>query len=450
MLQRSDGATRNVMLWTESVNLETRPCLLLIVEDVTDELKLEAQLRQAQKMEAVGRLASGIAHEFNNILTIIQGHAALVRDRPDDARFAAESASRITQASQRAASLTAQMLAFSRKQLLQLKPINLSAVVRGAQKMVNRVIGDRCDLQLCCAEGLPLIQADESSMEQILINLALNARDAMSDGGTLRVSTSLEVLDEEAAGRNPDARAGRFVCMTIADTGCGMSHEVVNRIFDPFFTTKEVGKGTGLGLSMILGIVQQHQGWIEVASEVGHGSTFKIVLPACEEVSMSTPADAVAPAFTAGNDDGDTVLVVEDEAGVRNLACEALKQGGYRVFEAADGHQALQVWGKSSVRINLLLTDIVMPNGISGGQPGQNASGQRSKSACYLHQRLWSRSHQGRTPFESGHPFPPETLRHAVAARCGQTLSGGPCPGEDQNSSDGNRKRALPAIAGGS
>ena len=366
-LRRSDGAALNAVLWTEPVNLEARPCQLLIIEDVTDELKLEAQLRQAQKMEAVGRLASGIAHEFNNILTIIQGHAALVHARPDDAQFASESSARITQASQRAAALTGQMLAFSRKQLLQLKPLNLSVVVRGAQKMINRVIGERCELQLCCAEGLPATTADENSIEQILINLALNARDAMPDGGTLRVSTELEVLDETAAHRNPDARAGKFVCLTVADTGCGMNEEVAGRVFDPFFTTKEVGKGTGLGLSMLLGIVQQHQGWIEVTSELGRGSTFKIFLPACEEMSMSTPANAIAPAFTPGNDAGNTVLVVEDEAGVRDLACAALKQGGYRVFEAADGHQALQVWEKSSVPIRLLLTDIVMPNGISGG-----------------------------------------------------------------------------------
>ena len=247
------------------------------------QLKLEAQLRQAQKLEAVGCLAAGIAHEFNNLLTVIQGHTDLLSGKPLGTRGASESIARIAQASQRAASLTRRLLTFSHKQPVQFKAIQLSAAVQGLTKMLGQLIGEPYQLRLDCPADLPAIRADEGNVEQILINLALNARDAMPDGGTIRAATSLAVLDEAAARENLEARPGKFVCLTVSDSGCGMSPEVLERIFDPFYTTKEVGKGTGLGLSTVHGIVQQHGGWIEVASEVGKGATFKVFLPVWRE-----------------------------------------------------------------------------------------------------------------------------------------------------------------------
>ncbi|MGD0260644.1 MAG: response regulator [Verrucomicrobiota bacterium] len=330
------------------------------------QLKLEAQLRQAQKLEAVGCLAAGIAHEFNNLLTVIQGHTDLLSGKPLGTPSAAESIARIAQASQRAASLTRRLLAFSHKQPVQLKPIELSAAVQGLTKMLGQLVGEPYQLRLECATDLPAIRADEGNVEQILINLTLNARDAMPGGGTIQVATSLAVIDEAAARENLEARPGKFVCLTVSDTGCGMSPEVLGRIFDPFYTTKDVGKGTGLGLSMVHGIVQQHAGWIEVASEAGKGSTFKVFLPVWEGTSGAPTAEAASspPLHRAS---GEGVLIVEDEGIVREAARLALERGGYRVFEAGDGPEALAVWERCPVRIDLLVTDMVMPHGVSGG-----------------------------------------------------------------------------------
>jgi two-component system, cell cycle sensor histidine kinase and response regulator CckA len=367
LLRRSDGSTRNTVLWAEPIILQTGPCLLIIVEDVTDHLKLEGQLRQAQKLEAVGCLAAGIAHEFNNLLTVIQGHAGLLRGKPLDTPSAAESVDRINQASQRAAALTRRLLAFSRKQPLQLKPINLSLAVQGLDKMLGQLIGERFQLELDCAADLPATRADESNVEQILINLALNARDAMPNGGTIRIATRLVRLDAAAARNHLDARAGCFVCLAVSDTGCGMTREVLSRVFDPFYTTKDVGKGTGLGLSTVHGIVQQHHGWIEVSSQVGHGSTFQVFLPTCDEAPGAASSAQVAGGSNLYRGCGEAVLIVEDEGIVREAARLALERGGYRVFEAGDGPNALAVWEQCPTRIDLLVTDMVMPHGVSGG-----------------------------------------------------------------------------------
>jgi two-component system, cell cycle sensor histidine kinase and response regulator CckA len=367
LLRCSDGATRNTVLWAEPIVLQTGPCLLIIVEDVTDHLKLEAELRQSQKLEAVGCLAAGIAHEFNNLLTVIQGHTGLLRGKPLDSKASAESIARIAQASQRAASLTHRLLAFSRKQPVQLKPINLSVTVQGLGKMLGQLLGERFRLQLDCAPNLPAVHADDGNIEQILINLALNARDAMKDGGAICITTSFVVLDAATARLNLEARPGRFVCLSVSDSGCGMTREVLSRIFDPFYTTKDVGKGTGLGLSTVHGIVQQHHGWIEVASQVGQGSVFKVFLPACDdgiEVAPSGGTTAVSNHHPGG---GEAVLMVEDEGIVREASRLALEHGGYRVFEAGDGPEALEIWERCPAHIDLLVTDMVMPHGVSGG-----------------------------------------------------------------------------------
>ena len=232
--------------------------------------------------------------------------------------------------------------------------------------MLGQLIGEPYQLRLDCASDLPAVRADEGNMEQILINLVLNARDAMPGGGTIRLTTSLAVFDEATARNHLEARPGRFVCLTVSDTGCGMSPEVLGRIFDPFYTTKDVGKGTGLGLSTVHGIVQQHAGWIEVASEVGKGSMFKVFLPVWEGAPGAPTVEAASsPPLQRAS--GEAVLIVEDEGIVREAARLALERGGYRVFEAGDGPEALAIWERCPVRIDLLVTDMVMPHGVSGG-----------------------------------------------------------------------------------
>jgi two-component system cell cycle sensor histidine kinase/response regulator CckA len=369
ILRCADGSTRNVLMWSEPIVLDSKPCMLVIVEDVTSRQKLEAQLRQSQKMEVVGRLTASVAHEFNNLLTVIQGHASLLKDNHQAGRaISSESVDRIVQASQRAASFTGQLLAFSRKQpMLQLKAVNLSEAVQTMRKMLAQLLGERYELQLDCSPNMPFIRVNEGGVEQIVVNLALNARDAMMDGGKIWIGTALETLDEGAARRHPDARPGRFVCLTVMDAGCGMGTEVLSRIFDPFFTTKEVGKGTGLGLPAVQGIVQQHQGWIEVISQSGHGSTFKILFPVWEEAPTPTKTLPTQPAPKPERGSGEIVLLVEDDSSVRELAKVALEHGGYKVVEAVDGKEALEVWNRTPDTINLLVTDMVMPNGVSGG-----------------------------------------------------------------------------------
>ena len=366
-LRRSDGKVCDTVLWAEPITLQAGPCRLLIVEDTTDRLKLEGQLRQTHKLEAVGCLAAGIAHEFNNLLTVIQGHTDLLSGKPLGTRSAGESLARIAQASQRAASLTRRLLTFSHKQPVQFKPVQLAAVMQGLPKMLGQLLGEPYQLRLECAAGLPAIRADEGNVEQILINLALNARDAMPDGGAIQFATSLAVFDEAAARNNLEARPGTFVCLTVSDTGCGMSPEVLGRIFDPFYTTKDVGKGTGLGLSTVHGIVQQHAGWLEVASEAGKGSTFKVFLPVWEGTPAAAPTGEAAGGLPFQRACGEAVLIVEDEGIVREAARLALERGGYRVFEAGDGPEALAIWERCPVRIDLLVTDMVMPRGVSGG-----------------------------------------------------------------------------------
>lgn len=370
-LQAKDGSPREVVLWAEPIALAGGTCVLLIMEDVTDQQRLESQLRQAQKMEAVGRLAAGVAHEFNNILTVIQGHAELLRDAKISPRQIMDSSTRISQVSQRAAALTRQLLTFSRQQPMQLKPLNLSNTVQATQKMLRQLLGERHELKFACADSLPVILADEGNMEQILINLCLNARDAMPDGGPIRIETSPLALTAETAGRHPDARPGSFVSLAVTDAGSGISPDILRRVFDPFFTTKEIGKGTGLGLSTIHGIVKQHNGWIEATSEVGRGSTFRVFLPAAPIGDQKNSPGEVLRDVAPPNGQGETVLVVEDDPNVRELARAALERGGYRVLEAADANLALQVWREAAAPIAVLVTDMVLPNGMGGGKLAQ-------------------------------------------------------------------------------
>jgi signal transduction histidine kinase len=334
------------------------------VEDITERLSLEAQLRQSQKMESVGQLAAGVAHDFNNMLTIIQGHSGMLLAKSAQKPELLDSAQAIYFASERAANLTRQLLMFSRKNVIQPKPADLREVVTHLSKMLQRLLGETVSLEFTPPEELPLIQADTGMLEQVIMNLAVNARDAMPRGGKLSIRTDALELDANYAHTHPEGRPGRFVCLQVSDTGCGMDAQTLNRIFEPFFTTKEVGKGTGLGLATVYGIVKQHEGWIQVVSHPGQGATFSIFFPATAERVESKPADITLAGELRGGKE--TILIVEDEPVLRDMTQTILQECGYRTLEAASGREAFQVWEQHRESIDLVLTDMVMPEGISG------------------------------------------------------------------------------------
>ena len=337
-----------------------------IMMDITDRKEAEAalqesedQLRQSQKMEAVGRLAGGIAHDFNNLLTAITGYADFLLKRLEEDDPLRREAAEITKAAQRAAALTGQLLAFSRRQVLQPKVLDLNAVVADMEEMLRRVIGEDVELETKLGSDLWTVRADPGQLQQVLVNLAVNARDAMPDGGKLMIETANMQLDEDHARKYFDAQPGPCVVLSVSDTGCGMGEDVRSNIFEPFFTTKERGKGTGLGLSTVYGIIKQTGGHIGVDSERGMGSTFKICLP--REVGPVGPTveSELDPDEQRGG--SETVLLVEDDSAVRTLAREILEMYGYHVLEATDGVEALSVSEDYSAPIHLLLTDVVMP-----------------------------------------------------------------------------------------
>ena len=337
--------------------------------DVTEMQSLEAQFRHAQKLESVGQLAAGVAHDFNNILTVIQGYADFLQARYDGDTNLTEPLKQISDASRRAATLTRQLLMFSRKQVLQPKVLDLNKVIQNLTNMLSRVLGEDIALETAFGE-LPAIEADAGMLEQVMMNLAVNARDAMPHGGKITIATSVREVDSDQARQWPDARIGRTVCFSFTDTGSGMDRETLNRIFEPFFSTKEVGKGTGLGLATVHGIVKQHRGWIEVKSEIGQGTTFVIYLPAANR-PVEAPVEPASPAGQTAARGTETILVAEDEPMLRELVRELLRQTGYRVLEAANGVEALKVWDEHNGEIDLLLTDMVMPEGLSGRELAQ-------------------------------------------------------------------------------
>ena len=333
-----------------------------IKEDITENRKLEQQLLQAQKMEAVGRLAGGVAHDFNNLLTVINGYSELLRDRLAEGDPLRDMAEQIRRAGERAADLTQQLLAFSRKQPARPQPLSLNDMVSQSKGMLERLLGEDIELVTRLAPGLGLVMADPGQMHQILMNMAVNARDAMPGGGTLTIETANVEVDQGDAGLASDAVPGPYVVLAITDTGIGMDAETRERIFEPFFTTKEVGKGTGLGLSTVYGIVRQYGGWITVYSEPGRGSTFRIHLPRVPDATAVTWETEPKSAVAGGSE---TILVVEDQAEVRKFAVAVLNGLGYRVLEAARGEDALLIAGRHAGPIQLLLTDAVMP-GMAG------------------------------------------------------------------------------------
>ena len=326
--------------------------------------ELEGQLLQALKMEAFGELAGGLAHDFNNALTIVIGYAQLLLDRGTMPPDAIEPVTRIYTAGTRAASLTRQLLVFSRKQTISRRAIDLNQVVGGIFDLLRRGIGEQITLELALSPAPCIAEADPGMIEQALMNLAVNARDAMASGGTLGIATKQVTIDDAATHHNPEARPGEFVCLSVRDTGCGIPPENLQRIFEPFFTTKAAGHGTGLGLAMVFGIVQQHQGWIELESTVGAGTCFRILLPAAPRAAADP---ALRPAkTTAAGRGSETLLLVEDEPAVREFAAAVLRSHGYRVLQACSGIEALEVWKWHESRIVLLVTDLVLPDGLGG------------------------------------------------------------------------------------
>lgn len=329
-----------------------------VFRDVTEHRRLEEQLQQASKMEAIGRLAGGIAHDFNNLLTAVIGYANLVlQDIPrDDVKH--ERVAQIAHAADRAAALTRQLLAFSRKQVLDVKVLNVNDVIQGMEEMLRRLIGEDIDLVTDCRSSLGFVKADPSQIEQILLNLAINARDAMPRGGKLTIETANVLLDEDFRRIHPEAEANLYVTFAVRDTGIGMDSETMAHMFDPFFTTKEKGLGTGLGLATVYGSVKQHQGHIVVESQPGNGASFRVYLPLVEEDIEASPATQVQDLKLDGTE---TILVVEDEDAVRNLVCQALEMMGYAALSARDPQQAVGISAGYGGPIHLLLSDVVLP-----------------------------------------------------------------------------------------
>jgi PAS domain S-box-containing protein len=335
----------------------------IIARDVSERAHLEMQLRQAQKMESVGQLAAGVAHDFNNILTIIQGHASMLANQGKDQQGQGESLKEIATAADRAAKLTKQLLAFSRKQMWQPCPLSMHALVHNLAKMLSRALGEHIQLDIRIEPDLPLILADTGMMEQVLMNLAVNARDAMPEGGVLCIGASPIQADE--AQTLKEGLAGAFIRVDVIDQGSGMDANTLSHLFEPFFTTKSVGKGTGLGLATAYGIVKQHQGWIEVKSEPGKGTSFHIYLPVTDKPAAMLAETREDQPETIGHE---TILLVEDEAQLRELARKILVGCGYEVLTASNGGEALGMWELQKTKPDLLFTDMVMPGGINGRQ----------------------------------------------------------------------------------
>ena len=373
-LRSQTGDIREALVSAELIDLNAEPCLLLMIHDNTERLSLESQLRQAQKMEGIGQLAAGVAHDFNNILTIIQGHASRLRKVEGLPARIGESVEQVSVAADRAANLTRQLLTFCRKQAMLPKVMDMNETVTHVSKMLNRILGEDIALQVKESPALPLINADSGMMELMIINLACNSRDAMPKGGSLVIATSSVDITAAHVHQQPKARVGRHVCLTITDTGCGMNPETLRRVFEPFFTTKEVGKGTGLGLATVYGIVDQHRGWIEVTSEPGHGTTFKLYLPEADKASVKAVEHTTQTDVQSGKE---TILLVEDELELRELARLVLEEYDYRVLEAGSGVQALKVWDKHKDEIEMLLTDMVMPEGMTGRELAERLQAEK-------------------------------------------------------------------------
>ena len=359
-----DGRTIEAELIAHQLDYNGRAVHLVVAQDIGERHQLEEQLRQAQKMEAVGRLAGGVAHDFNNLLMVIKGHTELLMNVLPPSDVSARKIEQIDRAADRATSLTRQLLAFSRMQVLQPRVLDLNGVVSELGKMLPRLIGEHIEYTFSPDPNLASVKADPGQIEQVILNLAANARDAMPRGGKLTMRTANISIDQAEAAKRPPMTPGLFILLSVSDTGHGMDEATKAHIFEPFFTTKEIGKGTGLGLATVYGVVKQSDGFIWVESSPGVGTTFEIYLPQIVGKAADAEAEEKTSMIPGGSE---TVLVVEDESGVRELACQFLRVKGYTVLEAEGGLEALAVSRRHPGTIHLLLSDMVMPK-MSGGE----------------------------------------------------------------------------------
>ncbi len=363
MLVMRPSGDRRLLLSAEDFELPTGHHALFVVLDITERSALEMQVHSLQKMEAIGTLAAGVAHDFNNLLTIIGGHVSLILDVSQLTNEDRDALEQVRTAVTRAAKLTQQLLAYSRRQQLDVKPFQVNPMVLRLTGLLAPVMGETIQVVHQLDPSLPAAAGDEHQIEQVVINMAVNARDAMPSGGELRLTTSVVELTDRSLPRDSDALPGRYVRLSIEDTGSGMDAETMARVFEPFFTTKDVGRGTGLGLATAFGIIKQHQGWIDVRSEPGHGTTFEVFLPATAASVSSSSSTSPPKRASAG---GECILVAEDEASVRQFVRSTLTRHGYQVLEASSGPDALRVARSHDGRIHVLLTDFVMPEGMNG------------------------------------------------------------------------------------
>ena len=393
-----------------------------VLRDITQQRELEAQLRQSQKMDAIGQLAGGVAHDFNNLLVVIQSYTALVHESLPVGDPNRDDLDEVLAASRRAAMLTKQLLAFSRREVVRPTSLDLNDIVSGIEKMLGRIIGEDVALSTKLESTLGAVRADAGQIEQVILNLSVNARDAMPGGGQLIIETQNVTLDLEHGSAHPNTSPGNFVLLSVTDTGVGMDADTQRRIFEPFFTTKEVGKGTGLGLATVYGIVHQNAGHIRVESKVGHGTTFKIYLPRLRSVAdrPSSPAPSIVAPAASG-----TILVVEDDAAVRQVAVRILRNRGYTVLEARSPGEARAQCIVHGPSIDLLLTDVVMPE-CSGLQLARELTERHSRMRVLYMSGYPGGGAPGDGAIEPGtqyieKPFSPAALAEKVRAIFGRT-----------------------------
>ena len=358
---KKSGDSGAGLLSAELIDIDGKQCAITVAVDITDRIQLESRLRQAHKLESIGRLAGGVAHDFNNLLTLINGYSDFLLKTlhaDDPMRLHVQE---IKKAGEHAAGLTKQLLTFSRKQIIEPKPLDVNSIVKDAERLLQRLIGEDIELVTTLDPVLGQIMADSDQIHQVIMNLAVNCRDAMPDGGKLEITTKNVDVDRTTVVAPPDAAPGRYVLMTVTDSGIGMDEITMQSVFEPFFTTKEHGKGTGLGLSTVYGIVQQSGGWIQIQSEVGQGTSFRIYLPRVD----AAPAPELAGTAAETRHGGETVLVVEDHHEVRKLTRTILEAYGYHVLEAANSTEAFVLEKGHASEIHLLLTDVILP-GMNG------------------------------------------------------------------------------------
>jgi signal transduction histidine kinase len=352
-----EGQVLDVEITAGRIEFDGRRAALVLAHDVSEKMQLQRRLNEAEKMEAVGRLAGGVAHDFNNLLTVIGGYAEILLQQDER-----EELQEIARAAQQASALTRQLLAFSRRQVLHPRVLDLNQIVSSMEGMLQRIIGDDVSVGVKLADGLAHVEADQAQIERVILNLAANARDAMPDGGALTIETGNVELDAAQVAKHGEGTPGPHVLLAVSDTGIGMDDEVRRHLFEPFYTTKPAGQGTGLGLATVFGVVKQSGGGIYVYSEPGRGSTFKIYLPACADEGAEVESDGADAEARRGSE---TIMVVEDDAGVRELVRLMLEANGYEVLAVEDAAEAMSVCTENPERVDLLLTDVVMP-GMNG------------------------------------------------------------------------------------